>query len=29
MMSKKWFLIALGVAVGVFAVPIVRNKLAR
>lgn len=29
MMSKKWFLIALGVAVGVFAVPIVRNKLSR
>lgn len=29
MMSKKWFLIAIGVAVGVFAVPIVRNKLGR
>jgi len=27
MMSKKWFLIAIGVAVGVFAVPIVSRKL--
>lgn len=27
MMSKKWFLIAIGVAVGVFAVPVVRSKL--
>lgn len=29
MTSKRWFLIAVGVAIGVFAVPIVRNKLGR
>ena len=29
MMSKRWFLIAIGVAVGVFAIPIVRNKLGK
>lgn len=29
MMRNKWILLAIGVAVGVFAVPIVRNKLGR